>query len=111
MSKQSNGSNFSSIFPFIAVPVAIIVGVIIYMTVLGAPSNFEGADPEKGHPHNFLGNMYKGGFIVPMLIATLLTVITFSIERLISMFQARGTGNVSNFVRNVRNLLNNGQVD
>jgi len=112
MSKKSGG-NFSSIFPYIAIPVALIVGVLIYMFVLGNPANFEGNDPHLGHPidGNLYGTIYKGGFIVPFLIATNIVVLTFFLERLISLFQARGTGSVDKFVHNVRNLLNNGQID
>ncbi len=58
-----------------------------------------------------MGTIHKGGFIVPLLVATLLTVLIFFVERLISMMQARGTGNVTTFVRNVRSLLRNNQVD
>ncbi|MFM7729351.1 MAG: MotA/TolQ/ExbB proton channel family protein, partial [Flavobacteriales bacterium] len=112
MSKKSGG-NFSSIFPYIAIPVALIVGVLIYMYVLGNPDNFEGGDPHLGHPidGNLYGTIYKGGFIVPFLIATNIVVLTFFLERLISLFQARGTGSVDKFVHNVRNMLNNGQID
>ena len=49
MSKKSGG-NFSSIFPYIAIPVALIVGVLIYMYVLGNPDNFEGGDPHLDTP-------------------------------------------------------------
>ncbi len=112
MSKKSGG-NFSSIFPYIAIPVALIVGVLIYMFVLGNPANFEGKDPLLGHPidGNLYGTIYKGGFIVPFLIAVNIIVLTFFLERLISLFQARGTGSVDKFVQNVRTLLNNGQID
>jgi biopolymer transport protein ExbB len=108
---NEKSSNFSSIFPFIAIPVAIIVGILIYKFIFGAASNFEGGDAHLGHPKNIMGTIHKGGFIVPLLVATLLTVLIFFVERLISMMQARGTGNVTTFVRNVRSLLRNNQVD
>lgn len=111
MSNQKSGSNFSSIFPYIAVPVALVVAVLIFIYVLGNPANFEGNDPALGHPHNIFGTIYKGGFIVPFLIATNIIVITFFFERFISLLQARGTGSVDKFVRNVRGLLHNGQID
>lgn len=113
MSNKKSGSSFSSIFPYIAVPAALIVGVIIFKFILGNPANFEGGDPELGHPidGNMYGTIYKGGFIVPFLIATNIIVFTFFIERFISLMQARGTGNVETFVRNVRGLLNNDQID
>jgi biopolymer transport protein ExbB len=110
-SQKSGGLNFSSIFPYIAIPVSLVVGVLIYMYALGAPSNFEGNDPILGHPHNLMGTVYKGGYIVPCLIAVNIIVITFFIERLISLFQSRGKGSVDAFIRNVRSLLNNGKID
>jgi len=113
MSNQKSGSSFSSIFPYIAIPVALLVGVLIYMFVLGNPANFEGGDPHLGHPidGNLFGTIYKGGFIVPFLIAVNIIVVTFFLERLISLSQARGKGNVATFVRNVRGLLHNNQID
>lgn len=113
MSSQKSGSSFSSIFPYIAIPVALLVGVLIFMFVLGNPANFEGGDPHLGHPidGNIYGTIYKGGFIVPFLIATNIIVITFFIERFISLRQARGKGSVEVFVRKVRSLLANNQID
>jgi biopolymer transport protein ExbB len=113
MSSQKSGGSFSSIFPYIAIPVALIVGVLIYMFVLGNPANFEGGDPHLGHPidGNLYGTIYKGGFIVPFLIAVNIIVITFFLERLISLQQARGTGSIASFVQNVRNLLQKEQID
>ncbi len=113
MSSQKSGSSFSSIFPYIAVPVALLVGVLIFMFVLGNPANFEGGDPHLGHPidGNIFGTIYKGGFIVPFLIATNIIVITFFVERFISLRQARGKGSIEGFVRKVRALLANNQID
>ncbi|MEN9524411.1 MAG: hypothetical protein RL536_480 [Candidatus Parcubacteria bacterium] len=110
-SKKSGGLNFTSIFPYIAIPVALVVGVLIYMYALGNPSNFEGNDPVLGHPHNLMGTVYKGGYIVPCLIAVNIIVITFFFERLISLIQSRGNGSVDKFIHNVRHLLNNGKID
>ena len=62
--QQQSGSDLSSIFPYIAIPIAFIVGVVLYMYVLGNPANFEGQDPIKGHPLNVLGTVHKGGIIV-----------------------------------------------
>jgi biopolymer transport protein ExbB len=66
--KQENGFNFSSIFPYIAIPIALLAGWALYTFVLGDAANFEGGDPVKGHPLNILGTVHKGGFIVPLLI-------------------------------------------
>jgi len=79
---------------------------------MGNPINFEGGNP-KGHPleGNFLGMVYKGGFIVPILMAIVLTVVTFVIERFISLTRASGRGRTSKFLRNIQSLMNEGRVD
>jgi biopolymer transport protein ExbB len=83
--KQENGFNFSSIFPYIAIPLALITGWALYTFVLGDAANFEGGDPVKGHPLNILGTVHKGGFIVPMLIAVNTIVVIFFFERLMTI--------------------------
>ena len=41
-------------------------------------------------PGNYLGIVYKGGVIVPILMTILLIVITFTIERFITITKAKG---------------------
>jgi len=83
--KQENGFNFSSIFPYIAIPIALLTGWALYTFVLGDAANFEGGDPVKGHPLNILGTVHKGGFIVPLLIAVNTIVLIFFFERLMTI--------------------------
>ena len=104
-------STWKSAFAFIVIPAAIIVAVLIYIFALGAHGNFEGGDPEKGAPMNIFGNIHKGGFIVPILISILLIIIIFTVERFITISKAAGRGNVDKFIRNIRNLINNDQLD
>jgi biopolymer transport protein ExbB len=47
---------------------------------------------------------------VPVLMMMLITVITFSIERLITIFKARGRGNVASFVKKIQYLLTTGDL-
>ncbi len=58
---------FSSVFNILVIIICIVLGIVIYKYVMGNPINFEGGNP-KGHPitGNYLGIIYKGGFIVPM---------------------------------------------
>lgn len=109
--QQQSGSDFSSIFPYFAIPLALIVGVSLYVFVLGSPANFEGGDPIKGHPLNVLGTVHKGGIIVSALITVNLVVLIFAVERFISINKAKGRGSVDRFIRNVRGMLNNNQID
>jgi biopolymer transport protein ExbB len=103
--KEFLGS-FTNTFSALVIPVALV------MTVMGAPSNFQGNDPANSPiPGNYLGVIYKGGFIVPILMCLLLTVITFSIERYLTIRKASGKDNVLKFVRSIKNLLNRHQID
>ncbi len=112
MSNANNSqSTLKSAFAAIVIPAAIIVAVILYMTVLGAAHNFEGGDPYKGAPTNVMGTIHKGGFIVPILIAIILIILTFTVERFITISKANGKGNIDKFIRNIRNLINNDQLD
>lgn len=58
-----------------------------------------------------MSRVYEGGIIVPFLIGLFLMVLTFSIERLMTIMKALGGGNVSDFVRNVQYQLANKNID
>ena len=99
-------------------PVAcIILGFIIWRFILGNPDNFTNPDLEGGFwpnhkgPKGGLVKMYEGGIIVPILIASFLTVVTFVIERLLTINKASGTGNNAEFIRKVQYHLANKDVD
>lgn len=109
--KKSGGSGLMGFFSAAAIVFAIIMGFVIYYAILKVPVNFEGGDVEKGHPKNILGIISRGGFIVPLLIAVNIMVLTFFIERLITLFNASGKGNNANFIRRVRELLAAHRVD
>jgi biopolymer transport protein ExbB len=108
--QQSN--KLQSVFALIAIPVIFVICILLYKFVLGSSSNFEGGDPN-GHPlpGNYLGIVYKGGVIVPVLMACFLMVLTFSIERFITISKAAGKGPVSNFVRAVKAALNSDDIN
>lgn len=98
----------------------LFVGILIYMFVLGNPANFEHSEehsffrfPGGEHPiqGNLMGIMYKGGFIVPMLLAINLVVFVFSIERMITLGKVSGTGNVKEFIQTIRGYVANNQVN
>jgi biopolymer transport protein ExbB len=90
---------------FFVILACLVCGVCIYLFVMGNPSNFEGGDAASGHPLNLLGTVYKGGFIVPILMTLLLTVIVISIERAIALHSAAGNGNTTKFVANIKASL------
>lgn len=110
--------------PAIIIPVLLVIGICIWLFVLGSPGNFK-ADPrlsgasvafsdvegKEMHPQGFLGMIYMGGIIVPLLVTFMITVIVFSFERYFVLNKATGAGNVDNFVVTVRSLLNQNKVD
>src|SRR5436853_6038772 len=111
MSKQSSSDNLKSVFAAIVIPVAIIVGFLIWKFVMGNPSRFQDNNPELSPlPGEILGAMYKGGFIVPLLIGLFITVVTFSIERFITINRSKGSGSVETFVRKIRTLMSSGDI-
>src|SRR5690606_35339382 len=68
--------------------------------------------PETKHsPKDFLGNMYLGGFVVPFLLATFLTMMAFVFERAYTISKAKGKVNGGEFVRKVQYQLANKNVD
>jgi len=107
--KESSGS---SIFASLTMVLCIVIGVLLWKFVMGNPANFEGNNPE-GHPlpGNYFAMVYKGGFIVPILIGMLLMVIVFSIERFLVISKAAGTGNVESFVKRIQGLLSSGNIE
>lgn len=105
-SNQKQGSAFKSIFAIIVIPVALLVAIVIYLVVMGNGSNFEGGNPDNNPiPGNYLGMVYKGGAIVPILMTLLLVVIIFSIERFFTLMKASGKGNIDSFIRKVNGML------
>src|SRR5687768_575324 len=108
-SGSSLGDSLKSTFASIVIPLEIVIAFLIYYYALGDPANFEGGDPS-GHPisegwRSWLGVIYKGRVVVAVLIALLLMVLTFGIERLITISSATGRGSVQKFVAKTRASL------
>jgi biopolymer transport protein ExbB len=121
IAKKKSGLN-----PGVVIPVLILVGIAIYLFILGNPSHFKHLDGVSGasvafsdvdgvkiHPNDgdYFGMVYKGGFIVPILITFLITVIVFAFERSAILKRASGKGNLEAFVLKTRSLLNKNQID
>jgi biopolymer transport protein ExbB len=109
MSNKKSSGGIQAMFATIAIPAALVVGIIIYQFIMGSPNNFDA----EGHPKpgNYLAMVYMGGFIVPILLTVNLLVIIFSIERFITIAKAKGKGRVETFVRKIQEMLTAGQLD
>jgi len=107
----------SNAISWLAPLTCIIAGYIIWRFIIGADSNFTHPDPSGGFWPNQEGakgnfpRMYLGGIIVPILIGALLTVLTFVIERFMTISKATGSGNIAEFIRKVQYHLANKNVD
>jgi biopolymer transport protein ExbB len=107
--KKSKGGIMN---PALVIPVLFAIALAFYILVLGAPEHFIDGDHEKGPiPGDYWGIVYKGGPIVPILITCFLIVLVFTIERLITIAKANGTGSINDFVRKVRSLLDKNNID
>jgi biopolymer transport protein ExbB len=95
----------------------VIIGFLIWRFLIGDPSNFTKPDlnggfwPSHEGAKTALSRMYLGGIIVPILIGCLLTVLTFVVERFLTIIKATGSGNINEFIRKVQYHLANKNVD
>lgn len=110
---KKRGNSISWVAPL----VCLIAGYILWRFVIGADSNFTRPDLSGGFhplhqgPKTGIARMYQGGVIVPLLLAALLTVLTFVIERFMTISKATGSGNIAEFIRKVQYHLANKNVD
>ena len=112
MKKENElAKSLNKVFSGLVIPVAFVAACIIYWFVFGNSVNFQGGNhnnsPIQG---NILGIIYKGGYIVPLLMTLLITVIAFTLERYFTISKASGRGSIVKFVQNVRSLLNQNKV-
>jgi biopolymer transport protein ExbB len=108
--KPKNSSNF--LVNLIVVVACIVVGIVVYKFVLGDASHFEDGAARLHPKHgDFMGQMYSGGFVVPILMATLLTLLSFVVERTLTIVKAKGKMDAGEFVRKVQYNLANKNVD
>ena len=108
--KQESSSSGSSIFATLVIPICFVIALCIFLFVLGDPSHYKGGDVEKGEP-DYFGTVHRGGIIVPILMTMFLMLIVFTIERLVVIGKASGTGSVDAFVRKINGFLNSGNID
>src|SRR5215216_1040870 len=109
---KKGGNAISWLAPIIC----IVAGYCIWRFLMGDPSGFarpgEGAFwPEHKDPKDAWHRIYEGGIIVPLLIGMFLMVITFSIERFLTISKALGKGSIAEFIRRVQYHLANRNVD
>ncbi len=107
---KSSGNN--AIFAPAVIIGALVLSELVYHLYMGDGSHFEGGDHSKGVLNgNVPGLMYKGGFIVPILMTCFLCVVVFSIERYLTLNAATGGGNLADFIKRIKANLDRGNID
>lgn len=106
----------SNAISWLAPVFCIIAGYCIWRFLMGNPSGFATKGegwfwPEHKKPLDAFHRIYEGGIIVPLLIGMFLMVITFSIERYLTISKALGKGSIADFIRKVQYHLANRNVD
>ncbi len=96
----------------------LVAGYIIWRYIMGDQDAFVekagGFWPDYRtlkDPTDQFHRIYTGGIIVPILIGMFLMVITFSIERFMTISKALGKGSIADFIRKVQYHLANRNVD
>ena len=86
---------------WIILVICAIAGYCVWYFVMGNPDNFIGGD-RSGHPANLLGTVYKGGFVVGLILTLLFTVICLGFERFFGIKAASGKMNLAKFTSQVK---------
>lgn len=96
-------------FSILVIPVSFIISFIFWYVVCKSHTEVlpNGKIEAKHTPDgaDMLGLIYMGGFIVPILFTLLLTTITFSVERFLTIGKAKGTGSIEVFLQKIKAAL------
>jgi biopolymer transport protein ExbB len=106
----------SNAISWLAPIICIIAGYLIWRFILGNEKGFEVKGqgwfwPKHDKPKDALSGIYMGGIIIPFLIGMFLMVLTFSIERYMTIRKALGSGSISDFIRKIQYHLANRNID
>jgi biopolymer transport protein ExbB len=94
----------------VIVLICIAVAHVIFHTVFASTNNFsDGA--ARHQPKNLMGTMYLGGWVVPILMSTFLVMLSFLVERALTIFKARGKVTNAEFIKKVQFHLASKNVD
>jgi biopolymer transport protein ExbB len=92
----------------IVVACAVVAHLIFYL-VFGSKSNFH--DETMHTAKNLMGTVFLGGWVVPVLITTFLVMLSFVIERSLTIFKARGKVSNGEFIKKVQFHLSSKNID
>ncbi|MEY3342504.1 MAG: hypothetical protein RL090_188 [Bacteroidota bacterium] len=110
--KASKNSQSANWIPYLVIPLSLLLSWALWKFILGAPSNFMENNPDLNPlPGNYLGIIYKGGFVVPVLMGTVLIALVFCVERFLSISLAQGSKSTDKFLSEIRSMLSQGNID
>jgi len=96
----------------IVIAISLIVAYLIYTFILGNQANFVDGNPaNEPLEDNFLGFIYKGGYVVIAILAMQLILTTYIIERFFTFAKASGKSDNHSFVQEIKTDLNEKKVD
>ena len=95
---------------WIILAICCAAGYSVWYFVMGNPDNFIGGD-RTGHPANLLGTVYKGGFVVGLILTLLFTVICLGFERFFAIKSASGKMNLAKFTAQVKAAVKDQKFD
>lgn len=113
--ERKTAKKFNTGFASWVIVLALAAAIVIFLTVFGNPANFQ--DAAKEHPigdgsaRQYLGIVYKGGFVVPILLSLVIMNIAFGLERFFTLRKASGKSRVDTFIGKVRAHLRSNNVD
>lgn len=106
MKSKKKVLKFQNSFSAFVIPISLLIAILVFEFIMGAPGNFQGNNSENAPiPGNFLGVIYRGGYVVPIIMMLLLTVLSFSLERFFTISKAGGKGSAVDFVEDLKDFL------
>ncbi len=112
MAQAATASKKSGKFPMVTVVivVALIVSHLIFHLVFGDVKHFIDETRHEPKPGDYFGIIYKGGFIVPFLMTMAIMVLTFAVERFVTIRKANGTGSLESFLQKIKSNLSSNNI-
>ncbi len=109
MSTQKNQGSVLPISNAIVFVLIFAVALLLFFFVFGSSSNLD----EHGHakPGNYMGMIYMGGFVVPVLFTLLISTFVFTIERALSLAKAAGGKDVDGFLKKIVQSLESNDIE
>ena len=110
--KQKLNESLANTMGVVVILFSFIISYFIYTQILGSPDNFIDGDPDNQPKEGFyLGTIYKGGKIVILQITFMVILLTYSIERALSLFRARGKKSNVSFANTIKENLGINDLD